>query len=437
MMSRAMLVLALGQFLVCVATPALAADAPAVVIKGVTLLSVVPGEPPLPDAEIVIVGTQVACIGVSRPDPAAADVRAHQACAARYPAAQIHDFLGKSTATPGLVEALSRIGQIEIDAEDASHDGVAGHSTNAAHVRAIDGIALRSRSVDAARWGGVTAVLARPLGNALIVGSSVAFRTHGEMVDTAVVRDRVALHCNLGEDAKRDAPVVGARSGQIAVLRGLLRDAARLNSLAKQKLSATELESLQRLKDDPAMVAFAEMLRSGRAIVAHANRADDIAALLRLQRESPFRLVIAGGAEAHVVAETLAAQKVPVILTNVRGKPYEFATRRASEQSAVILAKAGVTLAIATADTHNARNLRWEAGLAAGFGLDRDVALAAVTRTVAEILDLSSGTRPVTGTVRTAGPADLLVCDADPLSLAGHVQLVVTGGVVEVAPKQR
>ncbi|MBM4346033.1 MAG: amidohydrolase family protein [Deltaproteobacteria bacterium] len=222
------------------------------------------------------------------------------------------------------------------------------------------------------------------------------------------------------------------------MLRELLANAQRLLTAdPKKKLPPPEAESLQRLRDDPAMVALAAHLKSGRPVVAHVQRADDIAALLRVQREFGLRLVVAGGAEAHVVATDLAAAQVPVILGPVRARPYDPANRRARDDAAAILAKAGVKLAIATADTHNARHLRWDAGFAVAHGLDWATALAAVTRNVADILGLAQGLRPATGTVTEGGPADLLVFDGDPLGLAAHLRLVVCGGQVEVDPRQR
>ncbi|MBM4345791.1 MAG: hypothetical protein FJ100_20665 [Deltaproteobacteria bacterium] len=418
--------------------PAFAA-APATLIKGVTLHSVVPEEPPLPNAEVLIRGDRVQCIGVSDPRPAAAgDPRTRKSCAPTAAGATVHDFAGKGVVIPGLIESLSRMGLVEIDLEDNTHDGVARRASNLAHVRAIDGVVTLSRAVEAARKGGVTVSLARPVGNATVVGQSVAFRTGGQLVGEAAVRDGVAMHLTLGDEAKNGEPVVGARSGQFAVLRELLGNAQRINSQdPKKKLSPAEAESLQKLRDDPALLALATHLKSGRPVVAHVQRADDIAALLRVQRDFGLRLVVAGGAEAHVVAADLAAAKVPVILAPVRARPYDPANRRARDDAAALLAKAGVKLAIATGDTHNARNLRWDAGFAVANGLDWTAALAAVTRHVAEILELGQGPRAAVGTVTEGGPADLVVFDGDPLGMAARVRLVVCGGQVEVDPRQR
>ena len=121
----------------------------------------------------------------------------------------------------------------------------------------------------------------------------------------------------------------------------------------------------------------------------------------------------------------------------VRAKPYDPDNRRASDAAAAILAKAGVVVGLATSDTYNARNLRWDAGFAIAHGMERGLALAAISRTIAVVFDLAAGARPVTGTIVEGGPADLLVFDGDPLGLTGRLRLVATAGEIELDPQQR
>jgi imidazolonepropionase-like amidohydrolase len=444
----------------------------------------VPGEAPLADA-VLVVGAdgRIACIGSAKPSAADRDPRRRSDCSAALatalatalaarptgpsgssgpvgstgpggsgaqggPGAAVAapataapatprtiDLQGRGVVIPGLVETLGRVGQIEVDAEEASHDGAAGKTSNAAHVRALDGLSLGSRAVEATRSGGVTALLARPLGQALLVGQSVAFRSLGRLADEVVLREPVAVHANIGEEAKRDEPLVGSRSGQLAALRTLLQQAGRLAAAQRNRAAPkpAEAESLQRLRDDPALEPLVRVMRGELPLVVHSHRADDIAAVLRLQQELGFRLIVAGGAEAHLLADRLARQQVAVLLGPVRVRPYDFATRRVRDDAAARLHAAGVKLVLASAETHNARNLRWEAGFAVAGGLDWQVALAAVTRVAAEVLGLPAAT----ATVRQGDLADFGVYDGDPLSLEGHVVAVACGGEVDVAPRQR
>lgn len=408
-------------------------------ITGVTIHSQQEGAPPLEDGVIVVMNGKISCLGVEnlgvqKVPPKSAHPLHHKVCTIPQ-GIETFAFQGKIV-IPGQFESLGRLGQIEVDAEESTHDGVAAHLSNLAHVRAIDGIQMGSRALDAARKGGIAATLVRPLGGALIAGQSTAFRLQGTVIDDALLKSPVAIHVNLGDEAKIDQPLVGARSGQLALLRTLLERAKRLADFdqGKKIKDSAGLDSLQKLRDDPAMLALAVVFAKKQPlpIVVHAHRADDIAAALRLQHEIGFSLIIAGGAEAHLLADRLALASVPVILGPIRVPPYSWATRNASLGAAAILAYAGVTVAIASAETHNARNLRWEAGFSVQNGLPWAVALAAITSTPAQILNL-----PGLGQIAEGQSADFSVFDGDPLSLQGHLLFVSLAGVIDAQPKQR
>lgn len=404
-----------------------AASAASFAVTGVRIHTLQPGVPPVEDGILVVDDGRIACIG-AKPDTQGA---AHTCVIA--PQTRTYAFPG-GVLVPGLIESLGRLGQVEIDAEEASQDGVAARESNCAHVQAIDGVQVLSRATEAARKAGVTAVIVRPLGGALIAGKSVAFRTTGDTIDEALIRNPVGIHVNIGESAKVAEALVGSRSGQFALLRSLLERAQRIAQAERgPKPTGAAADAVQRLREDAGLMALAELFRSRLPLVIHAQRADDIASALRIQAEFQISLVIAGGAEAHLLAPRLAAAKVPVVLGPVRHRPYEFATRRALPEAAAILHRTGVLLGLATAETHNARNLRWEAGFAVAAGLPWDAALAAVTRNLAEIFGLG----PAVGQLRAGDIADFAVFDGDPLSLDGHIRLVVARGQPETDPQQR
>lgn len=407
------------------AFPVAALAAEPLYITGVQIYPQVIGQARLEDGAVSIVGGIIRCVG-PRQGPAGS------ATCPPAPGAKTLDFAGKSVLIPGLVEGLGRLGLYEIDAEESSHDGTAARQTNNAAVRAVDGVSLGSRAVAATRKGGVGIAVVRPQGNALITGQSVAFRTLSTGVDQALIAASVAVHVQLGQEAKRDEPLVGSRSGQMAALRDLLTRAKRLAESPKKLPPGAEGEILARLREDPGIQALVPVVLGRQPLVVHAHRAEDIASALRLQNELGVPMVIAGGAEAHVVADRLAKQGVAVLL-QVRVKPYDFQTLRARDDAAALLAKAGVTLALASGDSHNARNLRWEAGYAVAQGLPWQQALDGVTRVAAEVLRLPAGT----ATLAVGQTANLTVYDGDPLSLGSRVQLVVIGESVEENPQQR
>ncbi|MBI5609342.1 MAG: amidohydrolase family protein [Deltaproteobacteria bacterium] len=349
--------------------------------------------------------------------------------------AEVRDFGGKGVAIPNLIEPYNQLGLVEIEAEEESADGSTHRLANAAQVRAIDGIRLNSRAIQAAQQAGVGIAAVHPLGSSLITGQSAALRTCGATVDQAIIRSPVAVHARIGHAAKRDDQVTGSRSGQLAKLRELLLQGQRLAKAAssKQKLSPAQDDSLQRLRDDPSLPPLAEVMAGKLPLVVHADHADDIAAVLRLQRELGFRLQIAGGAEAHLAAAALAAQQVPVILTPGSARPNDFARLRATDQNARLLLQAGATVAIATEHTYDARNLRWELGLLVQQGVAWAAALRIGTLTAAQLLGLD----PQVVAIAPGLPANFTVFDGDPLTYDGHAVWTSCGGTVWPQPRQR
>lgn len=384
-----------------------------------TVHTFAPGVAALQDATIVVEGGVVRCLG---------------RCVVP-PGATVIDAAG-GMVMPALVESAAHLGQVEVSAEKTSQDGDPGPIDNAADVRAIDGVTMRSRALQAARAGGVVATVARPLGAQLVTGQSVAFRTRGRTIDDALLRSPVAVHATLGNRGRRDGRrLVTSRSGQLALLRALLTEARRRYGRLGSKGSDPALRpwSLRDATTEAGLRALLPVAEGRLPLVVHAHRADDIAAALRLAGDLALRLVVVGGAEAWLVADKLAEARVPVIVSPVRATPDSFETARARDDNATLLHRAGVVVGIATGSTHGARNLRWEAGFAVAAGLPWDVAAAAISRTPAMIW----GVDRKLGGLATGGRAAFVVFDGDPLSIRSHVRAVADGPWVEVDPKQR
>jgi imidazolonepropionase-like amidohydrolase len=123
--------------------------------------------------------------------------------------------------------------------------------------------------------------------------------------------------------------------------------------------------------------------------------------------------VIAGGAEAWVVARELAAAGVPVILNPLDDLPADFDRLGASLENAARLHQAGVRIAFTAPDTEFTRNIRQFAGNAVAHGLPWDAALAAITSTPADLF----GVGAIRGRIVIGHPADLVLWSGDPLEV--------------------
>ena len=175
--------------------------------------------------------------------------------------------------------------------------------------------------------------------------------------------------------------------------------------------AAADLEALQ------------PVLRGELPVVAVANRRSDIETALRIAREYRLRLILAGGAEGWMISDKIAAANVPVLVQPLDNIPtYDALGIR--YENAALLAKAGVRVILMETDTHNARNLRQQAGNAVAYGMSWEQALRAITLTPAEVFGVSQ----TYGSLEPGKVANVVVWSGDPFEFSTAVEHVFIRG---------
>jgi imidazolonepropionase-like amidohydrolase len=325
--------------------------------------------------------------------------------------------------TPGLVDALTSVGLVEIDLEDATHDDrEAGVDPIRAGFRAADGYNPASMVIGVIRAEGLTSVGVMPQGG-LFSGQSAWADLDGATAAEALAAPILALHVHL------DGAGDGGHATAILRVREAFDDA---RAFQKNRAAWERNQSRRFAASRLDLEALTGALDGKLPVVFHVDRAADILAVLGVARELKLRPVIAGGAEAWKVARELAAAKVPVIVYPL-AQVHSFDALGAREDNAAKLFAAGVLVGISTGETHNARKLRQVAGNAVRSGLPHDAALAAITRVPAEALGL--GARY--GTLAPGKTANLVVWSGDPLELSTHaVDVVIHGRRVSLRNRQ-
>jgi imidazolonepropionase-like amidohydrolase len=171
------------------------------------------------------------------------------------------------------------------------------------------------------------------------------------------------------------------------------------------------------------MEALGPVVRGELPLAVNANRASDLLAAMRLADEFHLKLILMGAIEGWRVAGELAARKIPVVVKPLTDIP-SFDALGATIENPARLSKAGVTLVLSSFDTHNARNLRQEAGNAIAYGLDRDAALRAVTLEPARVW----GVADRVGSIEVGKDADVVVWSGDPFELTTGPEHVFIAG---------
>jgi imidazolonepropionase-like amidohydrolase len=331
--------------------------------------------------------------------------------------------------TPGFFDSGTNLGLIEIEAVDASNDVRAPTQEDlvAAGFRVADGLNPSSMVIPVTRIAGVTTAMSRPQGG-LFAGQGAIIDLLGETRQAMMVRDPAAMFASLGEAAR--GAVQGARGGTTMLFREVLADARAYGENREQFESGAYRElSVDRVD----LEALQPVLAGEIPLVVEAHRASDIRTVLELAREYGFRPVVYGGTEAWMVAEELAAQRVPVIVKVLQNLPESFEKLGATYENAGRLARAGVQVAITTGDTFRSFTLRQEAGNAVAHGMDPSEALRAVTLYPAQIWGVAEDY----GSLEAGKVANVVVWDGDPLELLTPVtNLIIRGQEVPLVSRE-
>ncbi|TVQ90604.1 MAG: hypothetical protein EA397_12295 [Deltaproteobacteria bacterium] len=313
------------------------------------------------------------------------------------------------TLMPGLVELNTQLGLVEISAESSTDQSGAGRGRIRAFLRVDEVYDPSSIAIPVQRVEGITSAMVQPK-KGLVSGRAAFFDLAGQTQAEA--------------RASAIEPVVvrmpsSNRGAAIADLHELLLDTAlyvrNTNAFDQNRFRPTRADRLD-------LEAMIPVLRGQQPLLVHADRAADVEALLRLQGEFGLRMVLVGGAEAWRHGPALAKAGVPVVVDPLVYGPGTFDQMHARPDNAALLAEAGVTVVLSSGSTHNARTLRQVAGNAVRGGLDREVALRAISTYPAEIAGSDRG-RIAPGQV-----ANLVVFDGDPLEPLTSTTFVMIRG---------
>ena len=125
------------------------------------------------------------------------------------------------------------------------------------------------------------------------------------------------------------------------------------------------------------------------------------------------------------VADSIAAAGIPVITGPVLSRPGRSSDRYdTAYKNAGVMSKAGVKVVIRTNNAENVRNLPYNAGFAAAYGMGREEALKAVTINAAEVLGVGN----LLGSIEPGKMANLFIADGDIFETKTQVKYLFING---------
>lgn len=340
--------------------------------------------------------------------------------------AQCIDAQGKWV-TPGIFNALTTLGVNEIGQVQSTQDASArGERGVAASFESWQGFNPASPWLQVTRNDGVVVAGLMPGGNFVSGQAAVIDLSNGSLSD-ALVRAPAAMVADMASTGENRGQ---ARGEVIGRMDALLSDAAAYRPGNDVERSGTRPTSA------PARDLQALKLVLSRRIplIFEADRASDIEAAMNMARKHNIQLIIAGGAEAWQVAARLGRENVPVIVGSLNNIPQSFSTLGARQDNAALLRQAGVRVIVAGgADAFNARNVKYEAGVAVAFGMPWADALEAITLAPARAFGVANRV----GSLERGKDATLVIWNGDPLELSTRpIQVFVRGRNV-LAPSRQ
>ncbi len=317
--------------------------------------------------------------------------------------------------TPGLFGGVSQVGLEEVNLEPSTYDAELELTAPAwQHMWRPEfdvTPAFNARSIVLAvmRIEGVTWSTIAPLpADSVVIGQGAAVTLDGRF-EAAFPGSRT-LFVNWGS-AAHDASG-GSRAAQYMLFDQAIREVREPGTSGSAALLLPE-----------GRAALKAYLAGGR-VVFHVQRASDIREVVRFAKARGMKPVIAGGAEAWVVARELAAADVPVILDPLENLPNDFDRLGARFDNAKLLHEAGVTIAFSQTDSFHLRKNRQLAGNAVAHGLPWEAALAAITSAPADIFGIGAAR----GRIAPGQSADLVLWSGDPLEVTTVAEQVWIDG---------
>jgi imidazolonepropionase-like amidohydrolase len=340
------------------------------------------------------------------------------------PNAKVVDCTGKHI-YPGLIDGGSRLGLSEVSAVSVTNDfNELGDFIP--HMKALTAVNPNAVAIPVTRVNGVTSVFAKPSGGTFpgtgalidLFGYSPEQMTSGAervVMNFPSTGRRGRFDRRSDEDVKKDAEKALKNANDVWE-----------SALQYHKMdSIAKAENQKWMTNNPQMEALMPIVHGQVPLFIEVNSKGDIESALEWIAEKKLKAVLTGVAEGWRVADKIAKAKIPVITGPMLAVPGRDNDRYdASYTNPGKMSKAGIKVAIRTDGSENTRNLPFNAGFAAAYGMGVEEALKAVTINAAEIF----GVADKYGSLEKNKIANLFVSTGDPFETKTQIEMLFIKG---------
>jgi len=335
------------------------------------------------------------------------------------------------TIYPGMIDLGTNMGLIEVGGGAPGTVDMQELGEMNPNIAAVWALNPHSAHIAVTRVAGVTSVLSLPSGG-VISGQGALINLLGSSPREMALTPEAALMIEFprlggggfGGQQTITTEALTQRDRRIEELRKMFRDAEAYGRA--QDAYRKDSKAVPRPATDLKLAAMLPYARGERAVIFRAERERDIRAAVRFAEELKLKPIIIGASEGWKVAAFLKEKNVPVIIDGVLNLPLrEDDGYDSLFENAAKLQAAGVRFCISTGDSGaHVRDLPFNAGMAAAFGLPKAEALKSVTLYPAQIL----GVADRMGSIEAGKLANVVVADGDILEARTNVRYLFING---------
>ena len=353
--------------------------------------------------------------------------------------ARVIDAKGKHV-YPGLILANTDIGLKEIaNGVRASNDHTELGEFNS-NIRAITAYNTDSRVMAVLRSNGILLASVAPQGGS-VSGSSTIVQLDAWNWEDAAYQMDAGMHITLPSFISRGGgrrfagfpgfPGAGGADGG----KSALEKVEEIKSFFRQAKAYIQepVHSNVNLK----LEAMRPLIEKKQKLFVHGDQIKQMLIAIDFAKEFGVDVVIVGGSESFQIADLLKANNISVILDQCLNLPAtEDDDIDQPFKTPAALQKAGVLYCISDDDANTRyRNLSYNAGIAATFGLTKEEALSAITLNAAKIL----GVEGKTGSIEVGKDANIVVSEGDLLDMKSSTvtDALIQGRKINLDNKQK
>jgi imidazolonepropionase-like amidohydrolase len=388
------------------------------VIRNATVVPVT--GPRMPNAHVVIRDGRIAAVGADAAAPAGATVI---------------DGTGLFV-YPGFIDSGTRLGLTEMGGVPGPDDTRELGDFNPQDL-SLSAINPFSEHIGVTRANGVTSAISSPMGG-LVSGVASLINLAGWTAEEMAARPRAGMVVSwpnerggrgrggFGGFAQAEQSAAERRAEYDRQVRSLYQyfQDARAYADVRARLTANGAALPASWRTNQKMEAMIAPVQGDMPVIIDAESADQIRAAIQFADSLKLKAIIRGGREAWRLADTLAMQRIPVVLSPTTAVPENDAPYDEVFANAGVLQKAGVLIAFETGSASSARDLPYEVALAIAYGLNAEAGLKAITINPATIW----GVEKDYGSIEVGKVANLIVATGDPIDIRSQIREVLVRG---------